>query len=421
MSKTKPFSENSIVAIYMPDICHVQLHPLQAQAPCVGVLGYEARLHKRYLLAIEFLILWWSSVAYAADIDFQANISAGYDSNVSRSATAPREDTYFTLAPKLSLELPFNKAYFSSSSRVALEQHVNQTDANLQELVFSGLGRYNPSDYLSFGLRDGLIISGRSKSAEELTDVTRKREFVDNRLLSSFKYELRAGTLASLEYVNVIRDYRDTEKDDWIKHIGQLQVEYSLGYKTLTQVGFGLIKKGYEADVDYISVPVTALFRRKVSSKFDASFSLGLESRRYNEAHQDRNWDKPTASINITGKFTPKTNSRLLLQRKVYDSDAATGYVFVSTAGDVALVLNLSDAAQLILKGLYSRNAYIRIERTDNVFEGCGAIQYSLSKWGAVVLGYGYEQRTSSVPDSDYKQHTVDLYYTTFGASTLTQ
>ena len=375
---------------------------------------------KRYLLAIEFLILWWSSLVYAADIDFRVNTSASYDSNIFRSATAPKEDTYFTLATKIALKLPFNKVYFSSSSRVALEQHVNQIDANLQELMFSGLGRYNSSHYLSFGLQDDLIISERLKSAERLTDVIKLRQFVDNRFLSTLKYKLKGGVLAtSLKYANAVRDYRYTEKDDWIAHTGQLQVEYSFGHKTSTQASFGLVRKVYEADMDYISIPVIVSLKRRLSSKFDASFSLGLESRRYSEVCQDCDWDEPTVSLDITGGFTPKTNSRLLLQRKVHDSDVATGYAFVSTVGDVALALNLSNAAQLILQGLYSRNGYIQIERTDNVFAGRGAIQYSLSKWGAVVLGYGYEQRTSSVPDSDYRQHTVDLYYITFGASRL--
>jgi|GEM_PF-1669733 len=370
-------------------------------------------MFKFHLLAVGLLVLWCSSVVYAADIDLEINTSASYDSNVFRSATAPKEDTYFTLAPKIALEIPFNKAYFGSSSRIALKEHVSQTDANLQELIFFGLGRCNPSDYVSFGLRDDLIISGRLKSAEKLTDVTRKREFLDNRLLSALKYELRGGVLAtSLEYANTIRNYRDIGKDDWTAHTGQLQIEYSFGYKTSTQVGFGLVRKLYEADVDYISIPVTASLKRKLSSKLDASFSLGLESRRYNEAYQDRNWDRPTASLDITGRFTSKTNSRLLLQRRVYDSDVAIGYAFVSTAGEVALVLDLCDArAQLILQGLYSRNGYIQIERTDNVFAGRGAIQYSLSRWGALVLGYGHERRTSGVPNNDYRKHTIDLYY----------
>jgi hypothetical protein len=315
------------------------------------------------------------------------------------------------MVPEAALELPFNKAYFSSSARVALEQHLIQRRSNVQELVFSGLGRYNPLDYVSFVLQDDLIISERLESAEKLTDMNRKRDYRDNRFFSSFKYDLRGNSWVSLEYTNAIRDYRSTGEDDWISHVGQLQIGFSFGHKTSTQVGFGLIRKAYEAGVYYTSIPSTVSLKRKLSSKLDAGFLLGSESRRYNESRQDRDLGKPILGLDIAGRFTRKIDSTLSLWRRIYDSDFAAGYAFVSKGADVSLVLSLSDTAQLILQGLYSRNGYIEIERTDEVFGGRGAIQYGLSRWGLVVLAYGYEQRVSIFPDSYYKQHKVDLNY----------
>jgi len=366
-------------------------------------------IFKLYLFALGLLVLWWSSVVYAADINFAVNTGVSYDSNVFRADTAKNKGVYFTLAPKVDFKLPFNKAYFSLTSRTALDYYLRHTDANLQELIFSGLGRYELSDYLSFGLQDSLIISGRLKSADRLTDVTRRREFMDNRFSSSLKYELKGGALASLQYANIVRNYKHAEKGDWIRHAGQLQIQYPFGYKTSTQVVFGLTRKGYNADVDYISIPMTISLKRKLSYKLGASFSLGLEGRRYDEAHRARNVGGLTMSIDITGKFAPNTTSRLGLQRKVRDSDVATGYAFVSKGGDIALILNLGGAAQLILQGLYSRNSYIQLKRTDNLFEGRGAIRYSPFKWGAVALGYGYEKGTSSVQGQDYQRHGMDV------------
>ncbi len=367
------------------------------------------------LFAIQLLVFCWGSVLYAADMDFQVNTGVGYDSNVFRSANDPEKDVYFTLAPKVALALPFYRTYFGSSLSAVLEQHVNRTDANLLELIFSGVGRYNLSDYMSFGLRDELVVSDRLRSAEELTDVARRREFVDNRLSSDLRHELREDVLtASLEYANTIRDYKHTERDGWRAHSGQLRIEYSLGYKTSTQASLGLIRKVYEGDADYVSVPVAASVKRRLSDKLDASFSLGLENRRYNEAFRDSNWDEPSLSLDVTGRFTPKTASRLSLQRRVYDSDLSIGHTFVSKAGILTLVLNLSDAAQLLVKGLYSRNDYLRFKWTNNVFEGYGAIQYRLVKWGAVVLGYGYEKWNSNfldILDYDYDKHVVDISY----------
>ena len=349
---------------------------------------------------------------YAAEVDLEVNTGATYDTNVSRSVTAPRRDTYFTIAPRLALKLPFDKVYFSSDVRAAAEQHVRYANANLQELVFSGLGRYNTSDYISFGLQDELIISGRLESAEKLTDVTRWREFVDNSFLSALKCELKGGILVtSLEYDNTIRDYRRTEKDDWMAHTGRLRIEYFFGHRTSVQVESGLLRKFYKVDVNYVSIPLITSLKRKLSSKLDGSFALGTEARRYNEPYQYLNWDKLTTSLEIKGEFTPKTSSTLLLQRKVYDSDLVTGHSFVSTAADVAVAFNLNYNIQLVLQGLYSKNSYIWVERTDNVFGGRGTIEYRLSRWGAVVLGYGHERRTSDVLTRDYKQHTVDLYY----------
>ena len=367
---------------------------------------------KRYSLAIWLLISWCGGVVYAAEFDLEVNTGGNYDSNVYRSTIDMENDAYFTLSPRAALKLPLNKVYFSSDVRASVEQHVNISEANLQELAFSGIGRYSPSDYMSFGLEDRIIISDRLQAAEKLSDVTNYREFVDNRFSSAIKYELKAGVLAvSMRYTNVIRDYSEAEMDDWVTHAGQLQTEYFIGHRTSTLLDIGLVKKLYEIDVDYISVPVTASLKRKLSDKFEAALSMGFEGRRYNEIIEDRDWNKPTVSLDITGDIGHKTRSRLLIQRRIYDSDVATGYAFVSTAPDFALTLSLSDAAQLTLQGIYSRNNYIQIDRTDDVFGGRGSIRYALSRWGAVILGYGYERRNSSVLNSDYQQHKMELSY----------
>ena len=367
---------------------------------------------RRCLVTIGLLLLCPGSIAYAADLDLEVNTGITYASNVVRAATAPEDDICITMAPKIALEVPLSKLYFSSSSRVALEQHVSQTDENLQELVLSGLARYDPSDHLCFGLQDDLAISGRLRSAEEFTDVTRYREFVDNKLSSSSRYEWRQGILAaSLGYGNTIRNYAHTEKDDWVVHSGQVRVECLLGHKTSTQLSFGLIRKVYEANVDYIEIPIVAYLKRKLGSRLEASFSLGVENRGYNRLYEVRNLRKLVAILEIERGLTPKTASKVRLHYKTYDSDFATGYALVSKAGDVRLVLDLRYRDQLILEGFYTKNDYIQLRRRDGFFEGYAQIRHRFVEWGDVVFAYGYEKRTSSLSGGGYQQHVIDLYY----------
>jgi len=191
-------------------------------------------------------------------------------------------------------------------------------------------------------------------------------------------------------------------------------VKYSIGYKTSAQLSFDLTGKGYKEDVDYFSIPVTASLRRKLSDKLDASFSLGLENRRYDKLYEDRNWSEPNISLNITGRFTPRTVSSLGLQRRVHDSDLAVGNTLVSKAGAITLALNLSEATQLSLAGLYSRNDYMRLAWTSSVYEGSVSLQYRLVKWGAIAIGYGYEKWNSNfleILGYDYDKHVLDLSY----------
>ena len=372
----------------------------------------ECSMLKCYSFAMWLLISLCCSTVYAAEFDLEVNTGATYDSNVYRSAVSPEEDGYFVLAPKLALTIPRDKTYLKADLRGVLEQHVDVTDANLQELVFSGLGRYNFSDYMSFGMQNSLVVSDRLQSAEKLSDVTRYREFLDNRFLSAFKYELKENVMAaSLEYANAVRNYWDTEKDDWMAHSGRLQVEYFLGHKTSTRLDIGLATKSYEADVDYVSFPVTGSLKRELSSKFEAELSLGFEGRRYNEILEERDWNKPTMRLDIVGHLTDKTSSRLVLHRRNYDSDFLTGYAFASTAADFSLILALSDRTRLTLQGLYSRNDYATLAREDDVLGGRGRIRYRLSRWGEIVLGYGHERRDSNVPNNDYTQNKVELFY----------
>lgn len=374
----------------------------------------ENPILKLYLLIVVSFVLWFSNGAYSANIDLEINTGATYDSNVSRSFAKQREDDiYFTLAPRVALKLPFNKVYFNSSIRTAIEQHLNQTEANLQELVFYGLGRYSVSDYVSFGLQDDLAISGRLRSADTFTDMTEYREFVDNKVTSGFKYEFYDNTLvASLDYINIIRNYTGTKEDDWITHSGQLQAEYLLGYRTSIKGNIKLVRKKYEIGTDYISIPFIASLKRNLTNKIDASLSFGTENRKYNRANQNHGMGGLDIILDVKGKFTQKTSSKLTLQHIIYDSDILTGYAFTATACDTSLVLNLRDDTQLTLHGLYSRNKYIQFNRDDNVFGGQGSIQYRFIKWGALIFNYGYERRITNVSDNHYIQHIVELYYT---------
>lgn len=371
---------------------------------------------RRCLSAIQLLILSSGSILYAADVDFRISSGVGYDSNVFRSATDPEQDLYLRLTPKLALIMPFYRTYFALNSRAVLEQHMNRTGANLLELVLSGVGRYKLSNHISFMLQDQIIVSDRLRAAEILTDVPIRREFVSNRISSSLRHELRTDVLAiSLGYANSIRYYRDEQEgDDWVLHSGEFRIDYSVGHKTSTRLIFSMVKKDYEVDVGYLSFPVTASLRRRLSNKFAAGLSLGVDNRRYSESHEERDWDEPNVSLDITGSLTPKTASSLKLQRKVYDSDFAVGYTYISKAAILTLVLNLSDAAQLSLSGLYSRNEYMRFRWTSDVYEGRAKIQYRLVKWGAIAMGYGHENWSSKfldTPGYDYNKHLIDLSY----------
>ena len=369
---------------------------------------------KLCLSATAILILCLAGFAHAADIDLEISTGVGYDSNVFRSAADPEQDAYLKLAPEITLVLPFYRAFFGLSSRGNIQQNLNQTDANLQELILSGYGLYKLSDHIQFRLQDKLVISELLKSAEELTDVPGRRKFTSNRLSSDLRHELKEGVLSlSLAYSNDFRNYTGTE-EDWISHAGQLQVEYFLGYKTSTQLTFGLTRKLYETDIDYLSFPITASLKRKLSNKLDASFSLGLKNRRYSGSYEGRNWDEPSVSLAITGRFTPKTASALVFQREVYDSDFALGNAFISKAGILSLALKLNRATQLTLAGLYSRNDYTLFKWTSDVYEGRVAIKYRLFRRGAVALRYGYEKWNTNFLDIlgyDYDKHVADLSY----------
>ncbi len=148
-----------------------------------------------------------------------------------------------------------------------------------------------------------------------------------------------------------------------------------------------------------------------LSNKFVAELLLGFEGRRYDEIFAERDLNEPTVRLDITGNLTEKTSSRLVLHRRMYDSDSLTGYAFGNTAVDLSLALTLSDKVRLTLQGLYSRNDYERLAREDDVYGGRGRIKYRLSRWGEIVLGYGHERRNSSVPNNDYRQHKVELFY----------
>lgn len=370
---------------------------------------------KRCLLVVFLIIFWSVSALYAAEMDFSVSSGLGYDSNVLRSSTDQEHDLYFKLAPKLALIMPLYRTYFDISSSGLLEQHVNRKDANLLELIFSGRGRYNLLDHVSFGLNDEFIISDRLRSAEQLTDFARRREFISNRISTDLQQAFRDDSLTmSLGYSNSIRDYQDNSNDNWMAHKGQFRIKSALGYKTSVELNVGLIEKDYEADVNYLSIPVSASFGRQLSNKFTVSCSFGMENRKYNESYQDHNWNEPVISFSITGNLTPKTASRLTLQRRAYDSDFSVGQTFISKAAILLLALRLSDATSLNVEGLYTRNDYTLFKWTSDIYSGSAKIQYRLVKRGAISLSYGYEKWESNFLDIlnyGYDKHVVDISY----------
>ena len=365
-----------------------------------------------YYLFLSILLLLGSSSLYAADYSFELNTGTSYSSNVFRTELSNRDDVYFTVAPRFTMKMPLNKTYASFGLRGVLEQHVVESSADLQEAVLSGLGRYNPSDHVSFGIRDEVVVSGRLRSVEELSDSTRLREYTDNRFAAVLKYDFKGGNLVtSLEYANTVRKYRHSQSDDWLTNSGQIQLEYFLGNKTSTSLGLQLIKKSYQADIDYTSFPVSASLKRKLSSKFETTLSLGMEGRGYNEAFEELGWNEPTVSLNITGELAPNTKSRLLLHRRAHDSDFMTGYAFVSTAANMSLILALTDAARLTIQGIYSINDYVQKERKDGYFSGHIGIRHKIPEWGAVFFSYGYERRKSNIQRDTYQQHIFEIYH----------
>ncbi len=387
----------------------------------------EARIHDRSTLicyvplsfTIFFLAIWLVSlnsvcILHAAEFDVEVNTGATYDSNVERSFINPKSDVYFTFAPRASMELPVNKLYFNSGIRGAIEKHIEDMDSDLQELVFSGLGRYTSNSHVSVGLKNDMAVSGRLRTAERLSDYTYPREFFGNNINVAFKYGFKGGKLPlSIDYTNVIRNYLGSEIDDWIANYGNLSVGYQLGHKTLAQFGIGLARKGYYGDNSYLSFPINALVKRDFTDNLDATFNLGIESRRYSYLNGNPNWKRPIVSLLIKNKFTQKTGARLLLQYRVYDSDIElyTGYAFTSAAVDTSMSLKISKNIKLVLDGFYSKNNYIKMDRNDDVLSSHMQFQYRLPKWGSLALGYGIGWRSSNITRSDYQQHMADLYF----------
>lgn len=373
----------------------------------------ESPMYKSSLFVVGLLILCQGSVM-SAEVEFTVITGAGH-SKIAYPYTSTERNTYIVLTPSVVLRFPFNRAFFSSSARTSLAKYTNERYSSLQNSSFSGLGSYNLSDRMVVGLQDDLFVSGRLRimenlTAENLTDLISRGEYVYNNFSSGLEYRLGEGNLTtSLKYSNIMRDYRYTEENDWTTHVGQLVLSYLLGNKISTQMGLVLTRRIHETQIDYISVPVAASLNQKLGSKFNASLSVGLENRRYNEFQQDRYWTRPTLSLNVTGKFSHKTDSRLLLQRRIYDSDTVAGYALLSTTGDIMLALDMGRTGYLSLHGLYSRNIYLQTKWMYRVLGGHIAISRIFPKIGAIGLDYGYERRSLSVLKDYYRHHRVSL------------
>ena len=365
---------------------------------------------KYYSFAMGILVLLWCSAGHAAEFSLETNLGSSYETNVFREPIDV-DDIFFTLAPKAVLKMPMNKVYSSLGLRGVIEQHVKEDKANLQEVVLSGLGRYDRSELTSFSLRDEIIVSGRLRSNDKFSDRIKKREFTDNRFAAGLQRDFRSGdVMTSLGYTNSIRDYKHTNNDDWLGHAGQLQVKYRLGYKTSVALGFGMSKKSYESGDNYTGFSVVSSLERKLSNRFRTALSLGMEGREYNDEDLGSfSWRTPSASLSIIGRLAHKTTSALVLQHRVFDSDMFTGDAFESTAADLSLTLGLVDATQLKIEGLYSRNKYRKATRSDDFLAGYAGLRYEFT-WGVMTARYGYERRDSDNV-FDYQQHTFELYY----------
>lgn len=185
-------------------------------------------------------------VSSAAEVDFEINTGLNYDTNINHSLYDPDEGAYLTISPKAVLRLPFNRAFFSSGIRAGWEQHLDKKDANMQELILSGTAGFDLTDHISFNFSDNLDISERLNSLNESTDMYVWVEFTDNRFTPSIKYQSRGRALTTyLAYTNVLRDYREESMDDWTSHSGNIQMNYSFGYKTSAELSVGLGKKSY--------------------------------------------------------------------------------------------------------------------------------------------------------------------------------
>lgn len=351
-----------------------------------------------------------------AKIDFSLSTNSGYYRIYPYDAP-PDNFTYFSLKPGISFNLLLNRLSFNSNANASLSQYSGESLSTLQNLNLSALSKYKFTDRTSFQIQDRLTFSGTLRANEDLTEenliyVIGSRNYLNNLFISNFDFRFKHNLSLSVGYNNIIRDYRDSEKYDWLLNSGSLRVSYLLKDKLTTQVGFIITRKAFDKYIDYINIPISLSFKQKLGDKINTNTSVGLYNVNYMSSQVNYNrWSKPVFNFNVVGNITPKANINLSLVRSTYDSESADSYSIVRTGGYLSLNMRFIKGFQTSFQGLFAENNFIQINRSYNTIGGRFAVQYKFTRLGTLAVNYGYDKRISDISESYYKDHTVFLNY----------
>lgn len=362
-----------------------------------------------------FFSLCLYNISFAV-IDFNLSANSGYYRIYPYDAP-PDNFTYFSLKPGVSLNLPLNKLTFNSNANASLSQYSGESLSTLQSLDLFAKSKYRATDRVLFQIQNRLTFSGTLRANEELTEenlayVTGLRDYLNNLFSSNADFRLKHNLSLSLGYSNTIRDYRDSEKNDWMLNSGKFQFTYSAKDKLSSQIGLIISRKSFGEHLDYINVPVSLSLKQKFGDRIDTSISAGMYNVSYISSQAKYNrWSKPTFNLNIVGNITPKTNINLSLIRSAYDSESANSYSMTRTGGYLSLNIRFIKGIQTSFQGLYSRNSFIQIDRTYSNIGGRCSIQYKFTRLGTLAFNYGYDKRFSDISENYYRDHTAFLNY----------
>ncbi len=368
------------------------------------------------LIILVFLLFFHTYNISLADLGFNLSLSSGYYKIYPYDA--PTENyTYFSLKPGLSLNLSGNRLIFNSFTNASLSGYSGESLSTLQNLNLSASSKYKFTDRTLFQIQDRLSFSGTLRSNEDLTEenlvyVIGARNYLNNMFTSNFDLRFKYNLSLSIGYNNTIRDYRDSEKYDWLLNSGSLRVSYLLKDKLTTQVGFIITRKAFDKHIDYINIPISISFKQKLGNRINASTSIGLYNVSYISSQVNYNrWSKPVLNFNVVGNITPKANLNLSIVRSAYDSESANSYSVVRTGGYLSLNMRLIKGFQTSFQGLFAKNNFIQINRSYNTIGGRCAVQYKFTRLGTLAVNYGYDRRISDISESYYRDHTAFLNY----------